>query len=98
MNPEQLTPDFDGAISTRVVFGAESLAQIGKLARELGAKHVLLVTDPGIMAAGHETRTQQLLETEGLRVAIFDRVAENPTAINVDECAAFARDRGIDLL
>ena len=46
-------PCFDHQPRTRVVFGADSIDRAGELARELGAKKVLLVTDPGIVAAGH---------------------------------------------
>src|SRR5438034_846470 len=98
MNSEPPISGFDGAISTRVVSGKDSVAQAGKLARGLDAKHVLLVTDAGVVAAGHAARVQGFLEQAGLRVSLFDRVAENPTSTKVDECAAFARRAGIDLI
>jgi alcohol dehydrogenase len=92
------SPGFDGAISTRVIFGAGCSAQVGALARELGGRHVLLVTDPGLVEAGHEAHTRRFLTDAGLRVTLFDRVAENPSSTLVDECAEFARSAGIDLI
>ena len=44
---------FDHQPRTRIVFGAGTLARVGELARGLGATRVLLVTDPGLVAAGH---------------------------------------------
>ena len=39
-----------------MVFGAGAIDRVGELARALGAS-ALLVTDPGIVAAGHVERT-----------------------------------------
>jgi len=83
---------------TRVVTGAGSVVRVGKLARELGVRHVLLVTDPGIVAAGHAQRVQQSLIEAGLRVTMFDRAKENPTTKCVDDCVAMAKSAGIDCL
>src|SRR5438876_1451471 len=49
-------PAFDYQPLTRVVFGPRSLAKLGELVRELGGRRVLLVTDPGLEAAGHPQR------------------------------------------
>ena len=83
---------------TRVITGARSVVRIGQLARELGVHHVLLVTDPGIAAAGHADRVRQNLTDAGLRVTLFDRVKENPTTKDVDDCVATARSAGTDCL
>jgi alcohol dehydrogenase len=72
--------------------------RVGELARELGAKKVLLVTDPGIVAAGHADRAQRSLQAAGLQIAIFDRAKENPTTKCVDDCLAVARAASIDTI
>ena len=82
----------------RLVFGDGSVAQVGELARELGATKALLVTDPGIVVAGHSARVNGLLESAGIAVTVFDRSKENPTTACVDECAAMAKDAGIDFI
>ncbi len=56
---------FDLQPRTRVVFGVDSVDRVGDLAREIGAKKLLLVTDPGIVAAGHAERHHQM--RRGLR-------------------------------
>jgi len=83
---------------TRVVAGVDALAELGALARELGARRVLIVTDPGIVAAGHLERARRSLAAAGVEAAVYDRVRENPTARDVDDCVAFARGAAVDLL
>ena len=96
-SPWPLEP-FDFHTPTRVVFGPGSINRLGELARELGDTRVLLVTDPGLEAAGHPQRAELSLREAGLEVFVFDRVEENPTSLHVEEGAAFAKPLGIDLI
>lgn len=89
---------FDYTPRTRLVFGAGTLSRLGELARELRGTRVLVVTDAGIVKAGHAGRALDLLTQSGLQCALFDRVHENPTTGDVAECVAAARDFGADLL
>ncbi|HWY75575.1 MAG TPA: iron-containing alcohol dehydrogenase [Verrucomicrobiae bacterium] len=89
---------FDFEPRTRLVFGVNSVERVGELARSIGARKVLLVTDPGILAAGHADRVQQLLADVGLGVTMFDRARENPTTHDVDDCLAVAKSEGIDTI
>lgn len=81
---------------TRLVFGVGSAGRVGELARELGVKHLLLVTDAGIVAAGHAGRAEESLAAAGLRVTMFDKARENPTTRCVDDCVAVARAARVD--
>src|SRR5690348_2089870 len=87
---------FDSHPRTRVVFGLNTIDRLGELARELGAGRVLLVTDAGIVAAGHAARAGRSLACAGLDAAVYDRVQENPTTRDVDACLEVARSAGID--
>ncbi len=89
---------FDHQPRTRLVFGVGALARLGELARELGAQRVLLVTDAGLVRAGHTERASRALAGAGLAVAVFDQVRENPTTLDVARCVAAARACGCDLL
>ncbi len=89
---------FDHQPRTRIVFGADSLERVGELARELGGKHALLVTDKGLAAAGHPSRAISFIEAAGLHVTVFDEVRENPTTVDVDRCVEVARAAGIDFI
>ena len=89
---------FDYQPRTRIVFGVDSVERAGELARELGTKKILLVTDPGLVEAGHSERVQRILEAAGLKVALFGKARENPTTRDVDECLAAAKSAGVDTI
>ncbi len=89
---------FDFQSRTRFVFGDGALAQLGELTRGLGAQRVLVVTDPGIVQAGHVELGLMVLRAAGLDVAVFDGVIENPTTATVDEALSLANDFLPDLL
>jgi len=93
-----LLREFDFAPGTRIVFGAGAVDRLGELALRHGARRVLLVTDPGIVRAGHAQRASDAITAAGLAVATFDRVAENPTTTVVERCVAAAREAGADFL
>ena len=87
---------FDHQPRTRIVFGPNSVDQAGELAGTLGARRVLVVTDAGLVTAGHAQRVERSLQAAGLGVVIYDRARENPTTRDVDQCVAVARQAGID--
>src|SRR6266436_162906 len=90
--------NFDYQPRTRIVFGVNAVDRAGTLASEIGAKKVLLVTDPGIVAAGHATRAREVLESAGLEVTFYDKARENPTTECVDSCVAVAKAASIDTI
>jgi alcohol dehydrogenase len=92
-----LTP-FDHHARTRIVFGDGCVERAGELAREIGARRVLLVTDQGIVRAGHAGRVEQLLKAAGLEAVMYDQVRENPTTSDVDRCVEAARAAKSDTL
>jgi len=92
------TSAFDFSLTTRTIFGAGALSQLGELACEYGAKQVLLVTDQGLAKAGHEERAVQSLKQAGLQVVIFDGVCANPTTEDVDHTLQVARQHQIDFI
>jgi len=89
---------FGHAPCGKVMFGPGMVAQVGTEAARLGGKRVLLVTDPGIRAAGHEERCLDYLQFAGLEVVIFDQVRENPTTKDVALAVAEAREGQVDLI
>lgn len=83
---------------TRIVFGEGSLSRAGDLCRELGATRVLLVSDPGLEAAGHTSRAMKVLRDAGLDVTLFDAVIENPTEREARACSEAMRGCDAQLL
>src|SRR3954452_8682053 len=91
-------PAFDSPPPTRVVFGPGSLQRLGELVREYGGSRVLLVTDPGLKAAGHPARARDVVARAGCEVFVFDAVEENPTTKHVGLCLDFAKRHAIDFI
>jgi alcohol dehydrogenase len=89
---------FDYHPRTRLVFGSDTVERTAEFVREIGAKSVLIVTDPGILQAGHVDRIKKVFDEEKIRYHIFDQVIENPTTETVDECVKFARKAKVDLI
>ncbi len=83
---------------TRVAMGPGCLDALGRLAADEGAERVLLVTDPGLFAAGHAQRAVELLRDANLAVTVFDGVRENPTTEHVEAGVAVARKNDVDLI
>lgn len=81
----------------RVVFGAGVLERLGETVRSLG-RRALVVTDPGLVAAGYAERVRTLLEGAGVAPTIFDGVEENPTTDHVAAGVVVAREYGADVL
>ena len=59
---------------------------------------MLLVSDPGIVRAGHVERAVASLSAAGVAVVVFDGVAENPTTQHVDAGVEAARRERVDYL
>ncbi len=81
-----------------MIFGAGALGRLGELVRDLGGRHVLLVTDPGLDQVGHPRRAQSVMREAGINVTIFDQVKENPTSKQVEVGVEFARLHAIDFI
>ncbi len=90
--------DFDHQPRTRLVFGNDSVERTGELCREYGATKVLVVTDPGLVKAGHAEHVIVSLNKAGIPFELYDRVRENPTTKDVDQCLAVARTEKIDFI
>lgn len=94
--------NFEFCSHTRLVVGAGSIVRLGELGRELvremGGSRALLVSDPGVAAAGHAAIGIESLVRAGLEVECFSEFGENPTTTHVDAGAAFARDFAPDLI
>ena len=85
---------FDFQLRTRLIYGAGTIERLGKLARELGTRKVLLVTDTGLVRAGHALRAERVLVEAGNEVRMFDGTRENPTTQDVETCLDYV---GVEL-
>ena len=75
---------FDLQLPTRIVFARGAIRQLGELAAGFGGKRVLVVSDRGVVAAGHFESGANALRAAGLEVASFHEFGENPTTLMVE--------------
>ncbi len=94
---DEMMQAFEYHARTRVVFGAGEVTRVGALAADLG-RRVLLVADPGIVAAGYAARVRGLLEDAGLDVVVFHDFDENPDSAMVARGRDVAAPHGIEAI
>src|SRR6478735_1937986 len=82
----------------RVLFQPGGLSQLGPIAKSEGATRALLVTDPGIVEAGHVERAMRSLYNAGIVTRLYDGVGENPTTEHVARGLAIAAKFQIDFI
>ena len=75
---------FEFQISTKVIYGIGSAAQIGPLAKSLGMTKVQIVTDSGVANSGVMPAITDPLEKEDIGFVIFDGIESNPRIATVD--------------
>ncbi len=85
---------FDFNPTTRVVFAENGIDQLGELAGALGVRSAMIVTDSGIVAAGHVERAEAALSRSKIKATVFEGVEENPTTRHVRRGVDFARANG----
>lgn len=74
------------------------MERCGDLAVELGCRRALVVSDPGIVSAGHAAHGLETLRRAGVVAELFSGVGENPTTEHVTAGLAAAREFKPDLL
>jgi 4-hydroxybutyrate dehydrogenase len=65
---------------TRILFGEAAAADLGAEASRLGATHVLVVTDPGVVQAGLVDDIEKSLRRSKIAFDVFSDVTSNPKA------------------
>jgi alcohol dehydrogenase len=96
--PAEALKSFEFDARTRLVVGPGTLGRLGALARDLGATRALVVSDPGVVRAGHATAGIAALEGVRVDCTLFDRFGENPTTDHVEAGVVVAREVQPDLI
>jgi alcohol dehydrogenase len=89
---------FDYQPRGRITFGPGTLSSIGRRAVELGAERAMVVSDSGVVRAGHAQNACDALRESGVKAVLFDHVEPNPTSRHVCEGTEAAKSEHIDLL
>jgi alcohol dehydrogenase len=81
-----------------VTSGPGAVAELGAIARNLGLRHPLLVSDRGMLATGYVDTARRLLIDAGLTVDVFHDFSQNPTSDMIEAGRVVAAGLGIDSL
>lgn len=85
-------------VAPEFIYGQGATALAGRYAANFGARRPLVVTDPGVIAAGLTRAVVERLEAEGLEYAIFSDVSQNPRDVQVLAGAQAYASHGCDLI
>jgi alcohol dehydrogenase class IV len=85
-------------VAPEYIFGIGARYQAGRYAKNLGGQRVLLVSDPGVVAAGWERQVRSNLEEAGLTVTTFTGVSPNPRIEEVMAGAGIFREEHCNML
>ncbi len=85
-------------VAPEFVFGVDARKLVGRYARNLGAGRVLLVSDPGVRAAGWVDEAAESLRAEHIEVTVFTDVSPNPRDHQVMAGAEVFRQHQCDFI
>lgn len=78
--------------ATPIKFGSGAVDEAGWELQRLGVTRAFLVTDPGVVAAGHAERVRRIIEAEGIEVVVYDQARVEPTLESLEHAVAAARE------
>lgn len=84
------TPDW-------ILFGSDTVKQVGPEAKRLGAGRVMVLTDPGVANAGMLEPVAESLKEVGLDYDVFDQVEPEPSIQNLKEASRLAKEGKFDV-
>lgn len=85
-------------VAPEFIFGSGARLLVGRYAKNFGARKVLIVTDPGILAMGLVNPVLDALKAEGIDYEIYSNIKPNPTAHQVMEGAEFYLDNNCNFI
>jgi len=82
--------------ATPLKYGRGAADDAGWELERLGVKRAMLVSDPGVVAAGITDRVRAAVDAAGIETEVWSSARVEPTADSFAEAAAFAEDGGFD--
>jgi len=80
-----------------ILFGNDTVNQVGTEAKRLGAGRVMVLTDPGVVKAELVDRVTEPLKREGIEYNVFAEVEPEPPIRNLMEAAKMAKKGNFDV-
>jgi len=91
-------PELRKFLAPEVVFGVGALQLAGQYGRNLGGSRALVVSDPGVLAAGWMQQVVASVEDAGLEATLYTGVTPNPRIEEANAGAAVYAEKGCDII
>jgi len=78
----------------RIVFGKNTITNVGKELTEIGKKKVLIVTDPNIHKFGVLNGLLESISKSAIKYEIYEDISNEPNMDNIVKAVSFARENG----
>jgi len=85
-------------METKIIYGSGSVDQLGLIAKEKGAKRVVLVTDSGVKKTGLIEKIQNNLKEHGIDNKLFEEIELSSSTETVDKGAKLIHQKKYDLI
>jgi alcohol dehydrogenase class IV len=85
-------------VAPEVIFGVGALHLAGQYGRNLGGSKALVVSDPGVVAAGWARQVLTSVEAAGLESTLFSQVTPNPRIDEANAGATVYAEQGCDII
>ncbi len=82
--------------TSSIKYGSGVTREVGYEMKRLGARRVVVFTDPRLSRSEPVTITIESLRTEGIETSLFDRVSVEPTDVSFKEAIRFATNGKFD--
>jgi len=82
--------------SSSIKFGVGATREVGSDMKDLGARRVMVVTDPGLARSEPVAIALEALKKENIDTVLFDRVRIEPNDVSFKEAIAFATEGKFD--
>jgi alcohol dehydrogenase class IV len=91
-------PDLQKFVAPEIIFGLGALHLAGQYGRNLGGSKALVVSDPGVLAAGWVEQVLASVEGAGLESTLFTQVTPNPRIEEIAAGAVVYAEQGCDII
>jgi alcohol dehydrogenase class IV len=85
-------------VAPEIIFGVGALHLAGQYGRNLGGSKALIVSDPGVLAAGWTIQVLASVKGAGLESTLFTQVTPNPRIEEVAVGAVMYAEQGCDII
>src|SRR5699024_3362876 len=85
-------------VMPEVIFGSGSIREVGESCLRVGAQHILIVTDDGVIESGWLEEVTTSCEKVGLAYTIYTELTSNPKDYEVENGVKCYHDAGCDAI